>query len=253
LADLPLGPQHAAALRAVADPEQREQAGPMRPPGCDRTQPVERKRDLVHALHHFPVLLRLHERRRRRHGGLREIPAPSPPALPSLPLLPPGRGWRGRLLVKFPHRGGLLRVRGRERLRGRRAQRVQVVAVEVERVMRRGGPSGLAPAPAVREGAGSTPVRAHDHGARRVAPRVPWAAREGEGDLGAAAVRVWLGSGRWLRVAADPDLGIGEKAAWLRIFWGTRWRGGSGHSLTRGPICGFWFVRFSRFYCSGRR
>jgi hypothetical protein len=29
--------------------------------------------------------------------------------------------------------------------------------------------------------------------------------------------------------------------------------GGSGHSLTRGPICGFWFVRFSRFYCSGRR
>jgi hypothetical protein len=144
-------------------------------------------------------------------------------------------------------------VRGQERLRGRRAQRVQVVAVEVERVMRRGGPSGLAPAPAVREGAGSTPVRAHDHGARRVAPRVPWAAREGEGDLGAAAVRVWLGSGRWLRVAADPDLGIGEKAAWLRIFWGTRWRGGSGHSLTRGPICGFWFVRFSRFYCSGRR
>jgi hypothetical protein len=57
----------------------------------------------------------------------------------------------------------------------------------------------------------------------------------------------WVrGAGFALRL--DPDLGIGEKAAWLRI-WGPRWRWRrSGHPLTRGPICGFWFVRFSRFY-----
>jgi hypothetical protein len=219
LADSPLGPEHAAALRGVADPKQSEQAGPMRPPVRGGAQPVQREHDLVHALHHHAVLLRLHQRRRRRRAELREVPASpsasSPPALAPAPLLPPRRWGRGRLLVEFPHRRGLLRLRGRERerLRRRRPQRVQVVAVEVERVARRGGPPGSGPGPAIGGRAGSTPVRAHDHGARRAALCVPCAAREGEGDLGVAAVRVWLspGPGCSLRVAAA--------AVWLADAW----------------------------------
>jgi hypothetical protein len=185
LADSPLGPEHAAALRGVADPEQSEQAGPMRPPVRGGAQPVQREHDLVHALHHLAVLLCLHQHRRRRRAELREVPASpstsSSPALAPAPLLPPRRWGRGRLLVEFPHRRGLLPLRGRERLRRRRPQRVQIVAVEVERVVRRGGHPGPGPGPAIGERAGSTPVRAHDHGARRTALCVPCAAREGEG------------------------------------------------------------------------
>jgi hypothetical protein len=65
----PLGPEHAAALGGGADPEQREQAGPPRPLLRCGSEPVERKRDFVHALHHLSVLFRLHQRCRRRYRG----------------------------------------------------------------------------------------------------------------------------------------------------------------------------------------